>query len=114
MGYMLIAASQSRDSPVDEALARQQEAPNIPKGHAEPSHAYSLEPSGEQRGLRGCTSLSGEPCAGVTSVTDAVIVRHFSTLLWMILEYYMCPSLLLRLRHDVCMLNWLLLGDGDI
>lgn len=98
-------------------MAQQQEGPRFPGGQEEPSHAYRLEPSGRQRGLE---TSQGRDVQGVTSPTDIVFAHYcLSTFTendtW--ISYLPLSASVLnrgRLRHDVRMLNWLLLGDGDI
>lgn len=55
MGHGLIAAEQSRDSPVDVYLYSSRRGPCIPRGEAKPTHGRDAERDAERLG-----SLSGE------------------------------------------------------
>lgn len=95
-------------------VQQQQEGHPILGGQAEPSHAYTLEPSWEASRLG---NLPEERCT-----EGHIPYRHcFCRIIFFYLLHYQHSATegatvlsRMSLRHDVCMLNWLLLGDGDI
>lgn len=75
------------------AFVQQQEAPRVPKGQADPSHAYRLESSGTQGGQRGWETSQGSDVEWVTSLTGIVYAHEFPTILGMNLQCHICLCL---------------------
>lgn len=118
MGYMLIAASESRDSPVDERSYSSRRRLIFPKDTQSLAMPTDWSTLGNREGWEAGKPLWGGMYRGHIRYKHCFCPWFFyftANDTW-ILYLSLSASVLntMRLRHDVCMLNWLLLGDGDI
>lgn len=107
MGYGLIAAAQSRDSPVEEYLYSSR------RGLLSSEDRQSLAMPTDWSPLGGIEA--GEPLrGGIYSGSQTLFLSIIFSIYFTNATQGSTVLNRMRLRHDVCMLNWLLLGDGDI
>lgn len=117
MGYSLIAASQHRDSPVDEysyisgrGLVSLEDTQSL----AMPTYWSPLGGTEAGKHLMGGMYRGSHPLQ--TLLLTMIVYLHSWEQYLDVVSASLSTSVLnrVRLRHDVRMLNWLLLGDGDI
>lgn len=96
-------------------ILQQQQGPHIPRGHETELVLQLAEALWEAERLG---ILSGARCTGITSPYRQCFVRDlffFDRTSWELHSDISASVLNTRsLSHHVCMLNWLLVGDGDI